>query len=284
MCRIFPALAFLLALLPGCRYESTADLRSSVTPYRVTGAFPEGNYLFQTKDQSKLLKLTVQKDMAHLSFQDQGRSPVTATIVSLLGSDSFPKSHYVAMAMGGKTDKGQRYHYYPFNFNDKHIKWIKPATETEVYGLADLAEHMTKAQRDDIGLSFHLVPEQHRGSVQARFDAWRESTASKSTTPETSRTPPPQVQTAPTVRGYSVGDGVFVQGFLSDSPSIIQEIDEANGRVKVMRYEDGITEWVSSNRIISRGQSTVNNVGRTVGTIGVIVCMVSPETCKPEPK
>ncbi|MBL7406440.1 hypothetical protein INQ30_29455, partial [Escherichia coli] len=78
----------------------------------------------------------------------------------------------------------------------------------------------------------HLVPEQHRGSVQARFDAWRESTASKSTTPETSRTPPPQVQTAPTVRGYSVGDGVFVQGFLSDSPSIIQEIDEANGRVK----------------------------------------------------
>ncbi|HRO14191.1 MAG TPA: hypothetical protein PLL33_03955 [Paracoccus sp. (in: a-proteobacteria)] len=273
-------IVFCLALLAlsACRYESTADLRSSTTPYRVTGAFAEGQYLFQASDQNSILVLDVAADQARIAWQDQGQSVQRTTLVSILGSDAFPERTYVAVALGGVDRNGaQTFHYYPFSFNETQIEWLKPAQVTEVFGLADLARHVTAAVQGRNGQVFDLVPVKQQMAVLTRFEAWRNRNAGKSAAPAPAA--PPMIAGEPTVKGFSVGDGVYVKGFFSDKPSIIQQIDEANRRVKVRRHDDGVSEWVGYERIITRDESTANNVGRTVVTFGVLVCMLSPETC-----
>lgn len=273
-------IVFCLALLAlsACRYESTADLRSSTTPYGVTGAFAEGQYLFQASDQNSILVLDVGADQARVAWQDQGQSMQRTTLVSILGSDAFPERTYVAVALGRVDANGaQIFHYYPFAFNKTQIEWLKPAQVTEVFGLADLAQHVTAAVQGRDGRVFDLVPVEQQAAVLTRLKAWRNRNAPRPADPVT--VAPPTIAGEPTVKGFSVGDGVYVQGFFSDKPSIIQQIDEANRRVKVRRHDDGVSEWVGYERIITRDESTANNVGRTVVTFGVLVCMLSPETC-----
>lgn len=277
----------LLLVLSACRYESTADLRPSVTQYKPTGAFPVGEYVFQSRDQSELLVLEVKPDDARIAYQNQGQSPLSDRIIAILGSDRWPEKVYVAMAEGGTDKQGaQTWHYYPFSFNEQFIGWMKPASPVQVFGLADLAQHITAAEQAGGSLALDRVAPEQAPAVLARFENWRKNSKQAPATPAPGPAPtaPPPAATPPTVKGFSVGDGVYVQGFLSDKPSIIQEIDQANRRVKVRRYDDGVSEWVGFDSIISRNESTVNDVARTGAFIGVMVCAFSPETCKPTQK
>lgn len=274
-------IALVVMALGACRYESTADLRSSARVYSPTGAFDVGQHVFQTRDQSRLLDLRVTKSAARANFQDQGSMPLTASLVAVLGSDSFPEKTYVAMALAGKDDKGRpKHHYYPFSFGKKHVEWYKPAKEATVFGLADLADHVA-AEKARGGMMLSLVPKGQQAEVLARFAEWHERAKQKNTQPPAA-VAAPAPPAAPSVRGLTIGDGVYVQGLFRDSPSIIQDIDTATGRVKVKRYEDGVSEWVPAGSIISRGESTANDVARTGAAVGLMVCLFSPETCKPK--
>lgn len=269
-----------LLMLAACRYESTADLRGAAEAYDPSGAFPNGEYVFQTRDQNSMMLLMVEGSTARVAYQNQGGAPGKEQLIALLDSDGFPDKMFVAVALGGKSRDGvQSYHYYPFSFGKTHIRWFRPAEITTVFGLADLTQNMKSL---DGGTIFSLVPPDQQNAVVARFEAWRAKTVAGQQAPRSAQqqAPPAPVMTEPTVNGLTVGDGVYVQGAFSDQPSIIQQIDTASGRVKVRRYSDGVSEWVPMNRIISRDQSTVNDVARTGIVIGAFVCMFSPETCK----
>lgn len=287
------AVIFLLAVLAlaGCRYDSTADLRTSAKEYSTAAAFPPGDHVFQSKDQSSLLFLSVQADKAVVSHQIEGSDALGETLVALLDSDAFPQNMFVAMALGAKSKEGvQSYYYYPFSFGKTHVEWHSPSQPTKVFGLTDLAEQMKTIQK---GKVFSLVPPEQQQTVLARFADWKARTTAAREAKKTGRSAPAPApapvmsqpaMTQPTVDGLTIGDGVHVAGVFSDSPSIIQDIDQANQRVKVRRYSDGISEWVPFDRIISREQSTVNNVARTGVVIGAFVCMLSPESCAPGQK
>ena len=280
-------LCAVVLLVAACRYESTADLRSSAVKYVLTAAFPEGEHVFQTREQDHLLVLDVTPERVRAVHQNGGNAPMTTSLIGVLGSDLLPEKTYLAMAVGGTNkDKAQLYHYYPFQFGKTHVEWLKPAEATTVFSLSDLATHVVAAQRAGGGQKFHLVPPEQSGAVKARFDAWHQSRKQKSSNAgaRSAVSAPPTVATQPTVKGFTVGDGVYVQGFLRDSTAVIREIDQANRRVKVQRYDDGVSEWVGFDQVISRGQSTTNDVARGAATIGLFVCMMSPETCKPQQK
>ncbi len=273
-----------LLALAACRYESTADLRQSAKPYKPAGAFPIGEYVFQTRDQNKVMVVSVEDGRATLVYQNEGNTPDVEHVISLLDADGFPSKMFVAMARGGKSKEGvQTYRYYPFSFGKTHLEWYRPAEMTKVFGLADLSRQMATLKK---GTVFKRVPREQQGVVLERFREWRARTAAErkqknaAKPPGVSKVAPAPVETQPTINGLTIGDGVYVQGAFSDQPSIIQQIDTARGRVKVRRYSDGVSEWVSANRLISRDQSTVNDVARTTVVIGAFVCMISPETCK----
>ena len=42
--------------------------------------------------------------------------------------------------------------------------------------------------------------------------------------------------------------------------------------------------WMGYDSIITRDQSTVNDLARGAATIGAFVCLLSPDSCKPTPK
>lgn len=77
-----------------------------------------------------------------------------------------------------------------------------------------------------------------------------------------------------------IGEGVYVQGYFSDELAYIMRIDHQNQRVKVQRPSDGTAIWVGADKIISREESTVNDVGRAAVAIGVFYCIFNPEDCK----
>ncbi|SEH94998.1 hypothetical protein [Paracoccus alkenifer] len=272
-------LAMLFLALAGCKYESTADLRSSATVYPVTGAYPPGEYLFQTAEQDAILALIVGQEQAVLAYQLQSWPPMSARAVAVLGSDSFPERTYVAMAPAEATADQQAeslvFQYFPFSFWETHVEWVQPPAVTRVADIEDLARHLSAPGTKRV--SFALVAEQDRPAVLARFQALQEQGKGGAAPAPAPVAPPAALP--PTVRGLSVGDGVHVQGVLSDSPSIIQEIDQAGGRVKVRRMSDGVSEWVSADRLISRDESTLNDVARAGTVIGVFACLINPELC-----
>lgn len=270
--------------LSACRYESTTDFRSAAQQYSPTGAFPAGKYLFLSEDERELLTVTVAADRATILHQTGSSSPLSATILTVLGSDQLPNATYLAFAAGAKSEKGQKFHYYPFTFNESRISWLRPDTEIAVSSFGQLARQVSEGFRAQRARSFHLVPRMQEAGVADHFAALRSrSSSGTAARPQPAPLSPP-VAAKPTVKGFSVGDGVYVQGFFSDSPSIIQEIDQANRRVKVFRYQDGVSDWVGFDAIISRNESTANDVGRAGLAIGAMVCVFSPETCKPQPK
>lgn len=79
------------------------------------------------------------------------------------------------------------------------------------------------------------------------------------------------------ISGLDIGDSVYVQGWFSDELVQVIRIDRSDNTVKVRRRYDGTTTWVNASKIITREQSTANDVGRTVVAVAAIACLFSPE-------
>lgn len=77
-----------------------------------------------------------------------------------------------------------------------------------------------------------------------------------------------------------VDDGVYVQGWLSDEMSIVMRVDKANRRVKVRRSEDLTTTWVDADRIITREQANMNDIGRGALVLTAGFCLFYPDKCR----
>lgn len=82
------------------------------------------------------------------------------------------------------------------------------------------------------------------------------------------------------IHRLDVGDGVYVRGVLSDELAFIARIDVENDQVKVRRSRDGTTVWVRADDIITREESQMNDAGRGIIALGVLVCGLSPDSCK----
>lgn len=85
---------------------------------------------------------------------------------------------------------------------------------------------------------------------------------------------------AANIYDLDLGDGVYLQGFLSDELVYVRRIDIRNNRVKIWRRNDGTTKWIGPSKLISREASTINDVGRTAIGIGIAVCILNPGACK----
>lgn len=271
-----------LMFLSACRFESNTDLRPEMTNYSLTAALPAGEYLFQSPDQNAALMLDVNAERIEALYQFKGNDPQLINLIGLLGSDQLPEKTYVVMEDGRSgQEQEQKYNYYLFQFSDRHIEWLKPEFVRHISGVADLAQNAVDLSQSN-GATFNLVPIEARNEVISRFVAWRQNRGNQTGAAVNSGTAAVRAEAEPTINGLRVGDGAYVQGFLEDHPSRIQEIDLANRRVKVKRYSDGISEWVAADKIISREESTMNDIGRGGVVVIGIICLISPETCKPK--
>ncbi|SNR40896.1 hypothetical protein EYF88_06995 [Paracoccus sediminis] len=286
MFKIFPFLSLMIAL-SACRYESTNDLRSSFDRYSPQSVFPDGRHVFVSADGNQLLTLDVSPDGVSAKHQNGGSSPLNATLLEVLGSDQLPERSFVAFEEGARSETGQKFFYYPFMFNESNIWWMRPSSEVEIATVSDLAQHISTEIGQKRFINFQMVPESQKRIVISFFEQKRAERQQEAQTRNNAsdRAPPVAHPVQPRqqaqIKGFTVGDGVYVQGFLSDETALIQDIDTQSQRVKVFRYSDGVSEWVSADRIISRGQSTANDVGRTAVGVAAIVCLLSPDTCKP---
>lgn len=289
---MFKVIVFLplMIALSACRYESTNDLRSSMDRYSPHNVFPQGQHVFVSADGNQLLTLTVTAEGARAKHQNGGSSPLSASVLEVLGSDRLPDKSFVAFDEGAKSETGQKFHYYPFLFNETNIWWLRPSSEVEIRTLAELARHISTGIDKNRFINFQMVPESQEKIVISFFDQQRaeRQQQTQARNDAAARTPPAAQPVQPRqpvqVNGFTIGDGVYVEGFLSDETALIQDIDPQGRRVKVFRYSDGVSEWVSADRIISRGQSTANDLGRTAVGVAAFVCLFSPETCKPAQK
>ncbi len=85
---------------------------------------------------------------------------------------------------------------------------------------------------------------------------------------------------AANIRDLDIGDGMYLQGILSDELVYVVRIDYSSNRVKVQRSKDGTTKWVSASDLISRETSVGNDVGRfAIGTV-LFLCALDPDSCR----
>lgn len=85
---------------------------------------------------------------------------------------------------------------------------------------------------------------------------------------------------AANIRDLDVGDGMYLQGILSDELVYVVRVDHSYNRVKVRRSEDGTTKWVSASDLISRESSNGNDFVRGAVAVGLLVCLTDPESCQ----
>lgn len=282
-----------LFVLAACRYESTSDLRSAMTSYTVDAAFAQGEHLFLSRDQNQILLMEITPGRAKIAHQFGGDMPKSEDIIAILGSDRMPKNTYLAMAKGATSaEKGQIYEYYPFYFNKDYIHWIRPSETETVSGLSDLTRRVSEARKKNIGVTFDKIPVGQMRDVANRFIEKRQAREAEAARQKQQRemaesaksASPPVVSSGGTVKGFTVGDGVYVQGGFSDFAATIQQVDQTSRSVKVRRHDDGISEWVSFDRIISRNQSSANDVARGAAATVLVVCLFNPDACKKQPK
>ena len=87
---------------------------------------------------------------------------------------------------------------------------------------------------------------------------------------------------AASIRDLDIGDGVYLQGVLSDELVYLVRIDYQRNLVKIRRSEDGTVKWVRPTDLISREDSIGNDIGRAAIAIGVFACIANPDAdaCK----
>lgn len=297
----FAALLVALLSLSACYYTSTADLRPEMIRYRLDAAVPAGKRLYVSQDGKSMLELQISEAAIEARLQQGGSSPDSTNFVAMLGSERMlPANTFLAMSIGGTNKEGQRlYQYFAFQFSQTHVSWIRPSSTTTVAGLAEMGQKVTADMRAGRSVVFMQVAQADEASVRARFADLRRKAeaenAAKREREKAKKAPPvasaPTPSPAPTpsasnentsranVKGYVIGDGVYVQGTFSDQAGRIQDIDTGRGRVKVLRYSDGISEWVDASRIITRQESTTNDIARGVGMLGIMVCITNPDAC-----
>lgn len=278
-------LCILTALLvSGCYFESDTPLHSSLRTRSPDVFFPAGQHLFLGKNGSDYIQINVTKGQATIakkSIKETGSdySRVVKQIASTAvgGAKWNPKMDFhIAVNPKSKT-----YEYFPFLWSKKHISWIT-ADETgqKVISLREF-KHLVqgKMTRKDY-TTYNLVTASKAAQIIAADRANEAKAKAKAEAKKKPQVSSNSGRSVPHTSHLDVGDGVYVQGFFSDELVTIVRIEPSNGTVKVRRRTDGTTKWVYANNILTREQSTANDIGRTVIGAAIVYCIFAPEACK----
>jgi len=287
MLRLF-CLFSVVFFVSACRYESKgADYSVGEELVPMEDIISPTAKLYVRDDQKQILFLVTGSSATKAKTQSRGGDWWSATIDKVVKLDGLPSGVFVAV-----SKQSEETHYYAFGVTDKgQILWIEPS-RTDVKSRADLvsaisADFSTEERQN----WFALVPAGHgheRALVGdfavAQLGSEAEEAFFGSATDDPlvilpTKPPASMDQQVVTLDGYAVGDGVYLQGWLSDETGMIQAIDETNRTVKVLRYSDGTSSWVSIENIISRDQATANDLARTAGVGLVLLCIFNPEAC-----
>jgi hypothetical protein len=85
----------------------------------------------------------------------------------------------------------------------------------------------------------------------------------------------PVASTAMPLSDLDPGDGVYVRNMIGSELVHVVRIDLDGGRVKIMR-DDGYTEWVSGDDVLSREGATWHVVGQLAGAALIVQCSQDP--------
>lgn len=274
--------------LAACYYESTVDLRGKADAYEMAAFMPVGQHLFVAQNGEQLLTLNIAVQGATVTRQIGGSAPERRTMTVGIASPDFPKNTFVAMTEGVKRDGVLHYQYFGFQYSQTHIRWIRPKETSKFSTTVELGRALKSDLDAERFATYLRVPDKDTLNVQAHFADLREKKIAEDAVKaaakkaQTQSAPEPSVPPVAgnSVNGLTVGDGVYVQGWLEDEAAMIQAFDKSGKRVKVLRYSDGISEWVSTSSIISRGEAAANNVGRVGVGVGIMVCFMNPDLCK----
>lgn len=267
-------------LVSGCYFESDSALHNSLRTRSPEVFFSTGQHVFLGKDGSEYVQINVSKGSATIAKKsikgtssDYTRTVTQIASTSVDGKKWNPKKDF-HLAVNAKSSS---YEYFPFLWSKTHISWVT-ADETgqKISSLRELISIVQgKMTRNDYS-TYNLVSANQAAQIiaadraneakaKAEADAKKQVSANRSV-PRTSH--------------LDIGDGVYVQGFFSDELVTIVRINSGNGTVKVRRSTDSTTKWVDANSIITRGQSTVNDIGRGVATVAIFYCIFAPDSCQ----
>lgn len=275
-------LVLLLALpiiLVGCYYKSDTFILSDTKAHNASSYFPLGTHYFVAKNNLDYLEVVVSPDGTSVTSKsvkpgsDDSRKFDGLRAVQVGATWDSQSDFHVAYH---RTSSG-KYEYFTFLWNETSIFWISAAKAgQEVTSLSDLRQKVNLLQRSGRAEEYSMVSPPAARQLIAKDRAEQASSDAKNAA-KASRPPAP---TPSLTSKLDVGDGVYVQGFFSDELAIIVRIDHQNQKVKVRRSRDGTTKWVAARDVLTREQSTINDIGRGAVTIGIIACFFSPESCK----
>lgn len=283
------ALLAVILAASGCYFEAPTDITKGQETHKPSAYFAVGTHYFKGKG-TRYLEVTVTDRKAKIVTRNYNST----------GSDYSREISRIATTRRGDAKwvsdrdfhigvyKGSDgYQFFTFTWRKDYIGWVKASESGEkVSSLAQLIRVVNSYRSTDKLHEYTLIGYQEGLALRKRDRAHEAAAAAekKRNADQTASTSSGSTTTKPSANSKTalldVGDGVYVQGIFSDELAIIVRIDHASGRVKVRRSKDGTTKWVSANDILTREQSTINDVGRVGIGVGVMVCLLSPETCK----
>jgi len=254
-------------VLSGCYFKSDISLHDNMKSYKPSQFYSQSESIF-VEHGSRKTYITVK-------LGDDGRAFLTrypdssATNRSMI--DFVTHLEGYPFYFGVRKTKTE-YQYFPFQFyGDKGFRWIKPlAKQDKPKTQAQLLQFVQNALDKRNAKRFVKIPD-NKAAQTIAFVLERKEKHVKSKQKQQVRREQKKEQALDLL---DVGDGVYVQGFFSDELAMIVRINRANGTVKVRRSKDGTTKWVHHSKVISREQSTANDVVRTIGGGAIIYCLV----------
>jgi hypothetical protein len=289
-------LVLLALVLSACRYESEADVTRGWVQQPLTALLPQGVHHFGTDQKDELIRIAVQSDRIEIRRNVGGAEADALTIRRVVGNPQMTGNVLIAV-----SETSGRFGYWPFILQEGTIWWHRPDDVTKVHTADQLAVNVRAgfqardyrrlaplAPVEALALDDRIRAARERNVVstaltKASKEAGQRAASAAAQAPAQQLVLVPAQPAAPQkVNGYVVGDGVYVRGWLSDESGRIVEVDAAAGKAKVLRYRDGTTEWVEGGRLMSRQEATATNVARGAVAVGVMVCLLSPESCAPK--
>ena len=266
------ALLFVVTALAGCRYEGTANLHQGMTRYSPASFFGPGDHAFRDASTGEHLFIAVEKDKALVirSSLKPDQTPNTARNFLIVSDSTLPVGTYlVAVPVGGSS-----FTYYAFVYTKDLIVWISPKQTRKPQSKRDLL-NMVLADRADrtTWKRFARLEGSARTTALASLDTQMRANAAK-------KTAAAAVTARSKLADLDIGDMIYVRGVLSDELAMVQRIELATGRVKVRRQRDGTSTWITAADVLTREQSTAQDIGRAGVGLAFLYCLANPKECQ----
>ncbi len=239
--------------------------------YDPASFFGTGDHAFRDPATGDHIFVAVEggKTMVIRASLKPGGSPTTARNVLILRDSTLPVGTYlVAVPVGGGA-----YTYYAFIYRKDEIAWISPTETRKPKSQRDLVRMVLADRADRTTWKWYtrLTGSAQRNAVTA-LDAQIRANAAKKKSDA-------GAAARSRLSDLDIGDMIYVRGVLADELAMVQRIDLAAGKVKVRRQRDGTSIWITAADVLTREQSTAQDVGRVGVGLAVLYCLANPKEC-----